>query len=128
MEGASMPIVIFLILWVALVIFILTRGCKPSKSVIKKYGQPLEHFSTCRCWKTLPIRGGTNVEMDFYSEFIVISEFCTEIVLNKSFKGFKFYKSLLYSVFEVERQTGTLQMCITRKQEKLLRDFFDFEE
>lgn len=122
-----MPIAIFLVTWFVLVIFILTRGAKPSKSVLKKYGQPLEHFSTERCWKTLPIRG-THVEMDVYPELIVVSEGCTETVLDKSFKGVKFYKSLLYSVFEIERQTGTLQMCMTRKQEKLLKAFFDIEE
>lgn len=97
---------------------------KPKKKIVQKYGKPLFHFSGMECMNTMPIRGKT-IDMDFYPEFIVISEYDKEYVLDKNFKDFKFYGSYFTLVFEFKINGKVKQMLLTRKQKKLLYDFFD---
>ena len=97
---------------------------KPKANIIKKYGYPKAHFSTQKCWKTVPIRG-TIIDMDFFDGFIVISEGKEEYILNKEFKNFKFYGSYFTLVFECTIKNSIKQILLTRKQKKMLELFFD---
>lgn len=96
---------------------------KPKKRIVQKYGIPLFHFSGMECINTIPIQG--KIDMDFYPEFIVISECDKEYVLDKNFKDFKFYGSYFTLVFEFKINGKAKQMLLKRKQKKLLYDFFD---
>lgn len=97
---------------------------KPKKRIVQKYGIPLFHFSGMECINTIPIRG-KKIDMDFYPEFIVISECDKEYILDKRFDDFKFHGSYFTLVFEFKINGKVKQMLLTRKQKKLLYDFFD---
>lgn len=114
---------IIIIIWILAIVLSLYFFSKPDKSIIKKYGRPIHHFYSRKCWKTMPIRG-TCITMDFYSDFIVISDGKNEWIINKNFKDYKFYGSYLTLVFEFELNQQKIQMLITRKQKKLLCEFF----
>lgn len=115
---------IIIIIWVIAFILSLYYSSKPSKFVIEKYGQPIHHFSSQKCSKTIPIKG-TLVEMDFFSDFIVISEGKNEWIINKDFKDYNFYGSYLTLVFEIEINEQKVQILLTIKQKKLLYEFFN---
>ena len=82
------------------------------------------YFSGMECINTIPIRG-KKIDMDFYPEFIVISECDKEYILDKKFDDFKFHGSYFTLVFEFKINGKVKQMLLTRKQKKLLYDFFD---
>lgn len=93
---------------------------KPRKSIIDKYGQPLKHFTSTKAWYSLPTRG-PRIDMDFYTDFVVIKENVKETVLNKDFKDFKIYDLFYYSIFEIDN----LQIGIRRSQKKYIEEFFN---
>ncbi len=61
--------------------------------------------------------------MDFYLDFIVISDGKNEWIINKEFKVYEFYGSYWTLVFEIELNEQKIQMLITRRQKKLLCEF-----
>lgn len=115
---------IIVIFWVVAFVLLLYIFSKPDKSIIKKYGKPIHHFYSQKCRSTVPIRGDI-IAMDFYSDFIVISENESEWIINKDFKEYEFYGSYWTLVFEFKSNDQIIQMLITRKQKKLLYEFFD---
>ena len=116
--------ILVIVIWTIAVCATVYLYRKPKKRIVQKYGIPLFHFSRQECINTIPIRG-KNIDMDFYPEFIVISEWDKEYVLDKKFKDFKFYGSYFTLVFEFKINGKAKQMLLTRKQKKLLYDFFD---
>lgn len=101
---------------------------KPSGKVVKQYGKPLACFSTMKCWNTLPIRH-TSVRMYIYPDFIIVSDNGKDYFLDKSFKDFKLYGSILIKIFEVKvSEIKTLQINVTWKQDKMLREFFGVDD
>lgn len=113
---------IIIAIWMLALILSLYYWSKPQKFIVEKYGQPIYHFSSKKCWKTMPIRG-TRVDMDFYSDFIVISECPKEWIIDKTFKNYNFYGSYFTLVFEIEVNEQKIQILLTRKQKNLLCDF-----
>lgn len=73
---------IIIVIWILVLILSLYYWSKPSKFIVEKYGQPIYHFSSQKCWKTMPIRG-SRINMDFYTGFIVISEGKKDWILSK---------------------------------------------
>ena len=116
--------ILVIVIWMIVFCAMVYLYRKPKKKIVQKYGIPLFHFSGIECINTIPIRAKT-IDMDFYSEFIVISECDKEYVLDKNFKDFKFYGSYFTLVFEFKINGKVKQMLLTRKQKKLLYDFFD---
>lgn len=117
----SVIVVYFLIL-----IYVLYSSTKPSKKIISKYGIPLHHFSGMKCWHTLPVKG-SSISMDFYPDKIIVSECINEFILYKDFENYKFYGSYFNLVFEFTIDGIKRQMTLTRKQQKLLENFFNCE-
>ena len=126
MAGKIMnTVLIVIVVWLVLLILTVCIRQKPTKSIVERYGQPIHHFSSQKCWKTLRIRG-SRIDMDFYSDFIVISDEKNEWIIDKDFEDYEFYGShLINSVFEIKVDDETVQMTLTQKQKKLLYDFFD---
>ena len=91
----------------------------PQKRVTEKYGQPLKHYATQKGWNGLPIRG-SRIDIDFYSDFIIITEHTKEIILKKDFKDYKIYGSYLNSVFKI----NNLQICINNRLRNDFEEFF----
>lgn len=116
--------ILVIVIWMIVFCAMVYLYRKPKKKIVQKYGIPLFHFSGIECINTIPIRAKT-IDMDFYSEFIVISECDKEYVLDKKFKDFKFHGSYFTLVFEFKINGKVKQMLLTRKQKKLLYKFFD---
>ena len=111
--------------FVAAIFFVSTKA---SDKIIKQYGKPIAYFATQKCWNTVPIRG-TSVRMYIYSDFIIVSDNGKDYFLDKSFKDFKLYGSILIKIFEVKvSEIKTLQINITWKQYGMLKDFFGVED
>ena len=117
-------LILIIVLWTIAFCAMVYLYRKPKKRIVQKYGIPLFHFSGMECINTIPIRG-KKIDMDFYSEFIVISECDKEYILDKKFEDFKFHGSYFTLVFEFKINGKVKQMLLTRKQKKLLYDFFD---
>lgn len=110
------------------VVSIFLFATKASSKIIKQYGKPLAYFATRKCWKTVPVRG-TCVRMYIYPDFIIVSDNGKDYFLDKSFKDFKLYGSILIKIFEVKvSEIKTLQINVTLKQDKMLREFFEVED
>lgn len=121
--------VISIIVVVWIIMFALSLYCysKPTKYIIKKYGYPIYHFSSQKCWNTLPIRG-TRINMDFYSDFIILSENNKVLmIINKGFEDYNFYGSYLTLVFEIKINEKLVQMILTRKQKRLLSEYLAYK-
>lgn len=72
---------------------------------------------------------GTSVGMYIYSDFIILLDGRKEYFLDRAFKNFKLYGSILIKIFEIDIGQGkTLQININLKQEKLLKEFFLLED
>ena len=118
-----LPIII--VIWITMVVLSLYNYSKPQKYIIKKYGYPIYHFSSQKCWNTLPIRG-TRIDMDFFEDFVIISENNKVLmVINREFKDYHFYGSYLTLVFEIKINEKNVQILLTRKQKRLLIEFLD---
>lgn len=117
-------LILIIVLWTIAFCAMVYLYRKPKKKIVQKYGIPLFHFSGMECINTIPMRQ-TKIDMDFYSEFIVISESDKEYILDKKFEDFKFHGSYFTLVFEFKINGKVKQMLLTRKQKKLLYDFFD---
>lgn len=101
---------------------------KASAKIIKQYGKPIAYFATQKCWNTVPIRG-TSVRMYIYPDFIIVSDNGKDYFLDKSFKDFKLYGSILIKIFEVKvSKIKTIQINVTWKQYGMLKDFFGVED
>ena len=101
---------------------------KASAKIIKQYGKPIAYFATRKCWNTVPIRG-TSVRMYIYPDFIIVSDNGKDYFLDKSFKDFKLYGSILIKIFEVKvSKIKTIQINVTWKQYGMLKDFFGVED
>ena len=111
--------------FVATIFFVSTKA---SAKIIKQYGKPIAYFATQKCWNTVPIRG-TSVRMYIYPDFIIVSDNGKDYFLDKSFKDFKLYWSILIKIFEVKvSEIKTLQINVTWKQDKMLREFFGVDD
>ena len=101
---------------------------KANAKIIKQYGKPIAYFATQKCWNTVPIRG-TSVRMYIYPDFIIVSDNGKDYLLDKSLKDFKLYGSILIKIFEVKvSEINTIQINVTCKQYKMLKDFFGVED
>ena len=110
---------------IATIFFVLTKA---NAKIIKQYGKPIAYFATQKCWNTVPIRG-TSVRMYIYPDFIIVSDNGKDYFLDKSLKDFKLYGSILIKIFEVKvSEIKTLQINVTCKQYKMLKDFFGVED
>ncbi len=111
--------------FVAAIFFVSTKA---SDKIIKQYGKPIAYFATQKCWNTVPIRG-ISVRMYIYSDFIIVSDNGKDYFLDKSFKDFKLYGSILIKIFEVKvSKIKTIQINVTWKQYGMLKDFFGVED
>lgn len=118
----AIPFILFFVL-----VSIQLISTKPNGRVIKKYGKPIKYFSNKKCFNTVPMRG-TSVGMYIYSDFIILLDGGKEYFLDKEFKNFKFYGSILIKIFEIDIENGkTLQININQKQENVLKEFFRIE-
>ncbi len=110
------------------VVAIFLVSTKASAKIIKQYGKPIAYFATQKCWNTVPIRG-TSVRMYIYPDFIIVSDNGKDYFLDKSFKDFKLYGSILIKIFEVKvSKIKTIQINVTWKQYGMLKDFFGVED
>lgn len=110
---------------IATIFFVSTKA---NAKIIKQYGKPIAYFATQKCWNTVPIRG-TSVRMYIYPDFIIVSDNGKDYLLDKSLKDFKLYGSILIKIFEVKvSEIKTLQINVTCKQYKMLKDFFGVED
>lgn len=110
------------------VVSIFLFATKASSKIIKQYGKPLAYFATRKCWKTVPVRG-TCVRMYIYPDFIIVSDNGKDYFLDKSFKDFKLYGTVLVKIFEVKvSEIKTIQINVTWKQYSMLREFFGVED
>ncbi len=115
-------------LWFIIFATIALLSTKPSGKLIKQYGKPLAYFATQKCWNTVPVRG-TSVRMYFYPDFIIVSDNGKDYFLDKSFKDFKLYGSILIKIFEVKvSEIKTLQINVSLKQDRMLREFFGVKD
>ena len=115
-------------LWFIIFATIALLSTKPSGKLIKQYGKPLAYFATQKCWNTVPIRG-TSVRMYIYPDFIIVSDNGKDYFLDKSFKDFKLYGSILIKIFEVKvSEIKTLQINVSLKQDRMLREFFGVKD
>ena len=72
---------------------------------------------------------GTSVRMYIYPDFIIVSDNGKDYFLDKSFKDFKMYGSILIKIFEVKvSEIKTIQINVTWKQYSMLREFFGVED
>lgn len=111
--------------FVATIFFVSTKA---SAKIMKQYGKPIAYFATQKCWNTVPIRG-TSVRMYIYPDFIIVSDNGKDYFLDKSFKDFKLYGSVLIKIFEVKvSKIKTIQINVTWKQYGMLKDFFGVED
>ena len=118
----AIPFILFFVL-----VSIQLISTKPNGRVIKKYGKPIKYFSNKKCFNTVPMRG-TSVGMYIYSDFIILLDGGKEYFLDKKFKNFKLYGSILIKIFEIDIENGkTLQININQKQENVLKEFFRIE-
>ncbi len=118
----AIPFILFFVL-----VSIQLISTKPNGRVIKKYGKPIKYFSNKKCFNTVPMRG-TSVGMYIYSDFIILLDGGKEYFLDKEFKNFKLYGSILIKIFEIDIENGkTLQININQKQENVLKEFFRIE-
>lgn len=118
----AIPFILFFVL-----VSIQLISTKPNGRVIKKYGKPIKYFSNKKCFNTVPMRG-TSVGMYIYSDFIILLDGGKEYFLDKEFKNFKLYGSILIKIFEIDIENGkTLQININHKQENVLKEFFRIE-
>ncbi len=114
----------FAAIWIIVVLLTIL----PHVKIIKQYGKPLAYFDTQKCWKTVPVRG-TSVRMYIYPNFIIVSDNGKDYFLDKSFKDFKLYGTVLIKIFEVKvSEIKTLQINLTGKQYKMLIEFFGVED
>ena len=119
----AIPLILFLVL-----VSIQLISTKPNGRIIKKYGKPIKYFSNKKCFNTVPLRG-TSVGMYIYSDFIILLDGRKEYFLDKAFKNFKLYGTILIKIFEIDIENGkTLQININQKQENILKEFFEIEE
>ena len=119
----AIPFILFLVL-----VSIQLISTKPNGRIIKKYGKPIKYFSNKKCFNTVPLRG-TSVGMYIYSDFIILLDGRKEYFLDKAFKNFKLYGTILIKIFEIDIENGkTLQININQKQENILKEFFEIEE
>ena len=119
----AIPFILFFVL-----VSIQLISTKPNGRVIKKYGKPIKYFSNKKCFNTVPLRG-TSVGMYIYPDFIILLDGGKEYFLDKTFKNFKLYGTILIKIFEIDIENGkTLQININQKQEKMLKEFFEIEE
>ena len=110
---------------IATIFFVSTKA---NAKIIKQYGKPIAYFATQKCWNTVPIRG-TSVRMYIYPDFIIVSDNGKDYFLDKSLKDFKLYGSILIKIFEVKvSEIKTIQINVTCKQYKMLKDFFGVED
>lgn len=118
----AIPLILFLVL-----VSIQLISTKPNGRIIKKYGKPIKYFSNKKCFNTVPLRG-TSVGMYIYSDFIILLDGRKEYFLDKAFKNFKLYGTILIKIFEIDIENGkTLQININQKQENILKEFFKIE-
>ena len=118
----AIPFILFFVL-----VSIQLISTKPNGRVIKKYGKPIKYFSNKKCFNTVPMRC-TSVGMYIYSDFIILLDGGKEYFLDKEFKNFKLYGSILIKIFEIDIENGkTLQININQKQENVLKEFFRIE-
>ena len=118
----AIPLILFFVL-----VSIQLISTKPNGRIIKKYGKPIKYFSNKKCFNTVPMRG-TSVGMYIYSDFIILLDGGKEYFLDKEFKNFKLYGSILIKIFEIDIENGkTLQININQKQENVLKEFFRIE-
>lgn len=118
----AIPFILFFVL-----VSIQLISTKPNGRVIKKYGKPIKYFSNKKCWNSVPMRG-TSVGLYIYSDFIILLDGGKEYFLDKEFKNFKLYGSILIKIFEIDIENGkTLQININQKQENVLKEFFRIE-
>ena len=118
----AIPFILFFVL-----VSIQLISTKPNGRVIKKYGKPIKYFSNKKCFNTVPMRG-TSVGMYIYSDFIILLDGGKEYFLDKEFKNFKLYGSILIKIFEIDIENRkTLQININQKQENVLKEFFRIE-
>ena len=118
----AIPFILFFVL-----VSIQLISTKPNGRVIKKYGKPIKYFSNKKCFNTVPMRG-TSVGMYIYSDFIILLDGGKEYFLDKEFKNFKLYGTILIKIFEIDIENGkTLQININQKQENVLKEFFRIE-
>ena len=118
----AIPFILFFVL-----VSIQLISTKPNGRVIKKYGKPIKYFSNKKCFNTVPLRG-TSVGMYIYSDFIILLDGRKEYFLDKAFKNFKLYGTILIKIFEIDIENGkTLQININQKQENILKEFFKIE-
>ena len=116
----------FIVFVIMATIFLVST--KASTKIIKQYGKPIAYFATQKCWNTVPIRG-TSVRMYIYPDFIIVSDNGKDYFLDKSFKDFKLYGSILIKIFEVKvSKIKTIQINVTWKQYGMLKDFFGVED
>ena len=119
----AIPLILFFVL-----VSIQLISTKPNGRIIKKYGKPIKYFSNKKCFNTVPLRG-TSVGMYIYSDFIIILDGRKEYFLDKAFKNFKLYGTILIKIFEIDIENGkTLQININQKQENILKEFFVIED
>lgn len=115
----TVPFICFIVL-----VSIQLISTKPNGKIIKKYGKPLKYFSNKKCWNSVPMRG-TSIGLYIYSDFIILLDGGKEYFLDKEFKNFKLYGSILIKIFEIDIENGkTLQININQKQENVLKEFF----
>ena len=118
----------FIFLSFVIMAIVVLLSTKASSKIIKQYGKPLAYFATQKCWKTVPVRG-TSVRMYIYPGFIIVSDNGKDYFLDKSFKDFKLYGSILIKIFEVKvSEIKTLQINVTWKQDRMLREFFGVDD
>ncbi len=118
----AIPLILFFVL-----VSIQLISTKPNGRIIKKYGKPIKYFSNKKCFNTVPLRG-TSVGMYIYSDFIILLDGGKEYFLDKAFKNFKLYGTILIKIFEIDIENGkTLQININQKQENILKEFFKIE-
>ena len=101
----AIPFILFFVL-----VSIQLISTKPNGRVIKKYGKPIKYFSNKKCFNTVPMRG-TSVGMYIYSDFIILLDGGKEYFLDKEFKNFKLYGSILIKIFEIE--TGVITVMLS---------------
>ena len=119
----AIPLILFFVL-----VSIQLISTKPNSRIIKKYGKPIKYFSNKKCFNTVPLRG-TSVGMYIYPDFIILLDGGKEYFLDKAFKNFKLYGTILIKIFEIDIENGkTLQININQKQENILKEFFEIEE
>lgn len=110
-------------LWALIVMFVMNKNLRPSAQILRRYGKPIAHFASQKCWHSIPVNKSKSVFMDIYPEFVVVTYQKKEFVFDHSFNDFEFLGSYLTLVFEINAPDFKIQMTLTRKQKKMLQDF-----